>query len=148
MTSRAKGAAQSSAPAVRWYTLPLDEEGRIPSGAPKCQDGDEILCRVYGEAEPCTVVGRAWIRDEDGKDVSHLADAIAHPLPKASSGRTRSYRERQRAGLTRVSAELDERTLRRLDELCDYDGGISRADMIRSMIDGSWAEMREVKPTG
>ncbi len=63
-----------------------------------------------------------------------------------TSGRTRTYAEKQAAGITRVSAELDRQTLARLDEIC-RENGVGRADMIRAMIDSEWTELRSLRQT-
>ncbi|HEY3498031.1 MAG TPA: hypothetical protein VGK73_25205 [Polyangiaceae bacterium] len=67
------------------------------------------------------------------------------PIVKPRSGRTRSYAERRKLGKVakRVSAELDQRTLDRLNAICEHEGGWSHADMIRAMIDATWMEMRD-----
>lgn len=91
-----------------WYTLPLDEDGSIPARAPKCQDGDEILCRVGGEVVPCTVERRSGCHfvGPDGESVE--ADAIAHPLAKHSrSGKHATPRASVRLPLPPDSPELE-----------------------------------------
>ncbi|HEY3499042.1 MAG TPA: hypothetical protein VGK73_30330 [Polyangiaceae bacterium] len=59
------------------------------------------------------------------------------------SGRTRTRAERREAGWKRIDVLADARTLERLDAIRQAEGGISRADMIRTMIDGTWAAMRD-----
>lgn len=66
----------------------------------------------------------------------------------ARSGRTRTRAERRDAGWKRIDVLADARTLERLDEIREAEGGISRAEMIRTMIDGTWSEMRDAGELG
>lgn len=76
-----------------------------------------------------------------------IDDELLERAARPRSGRTRTYAEQRAAGITTVTIRLDRPTLGKLDALCD-DGGMSRADMIRAMIDAEWAEWRGLITSG
>jgi len=59
-----------------------------------------------------------------------------------SSGRTRTKAERRAAGWRRLDLLISPETARRLDDLC-ADSGMSKADLIRALVDQGWAERKE-----
>ncbi|HEY3494357.1 MAG TPA: hypothetical protein VGK73_06715 [Polyangiaceae bacterium] len=67
--------------------------------------------------------------------------AVGKAAPSRSGSRI-SYSERKEAGWTLVRAEFDARTLMRLDELRAAEGGLSRAEMLRTVVDAAWAELK------
>jgi hypothetical protein len=116
---------------IAWHTIPFDEG--VPRGAPSCQDGEEILVRIDGEAVPITCDRRHGVTalvGEDGEDVDwSRVDAIAHrPRPRPAPVRSRT---------DQFATKLLPGYVARLRAICDSEGA-TVAELIES-----WVEMEE-----
>lgn len=60
-------------------------------------------------------------------------------------GPTMSHAARRMKGWRRLEVMLDERTMGRLEEICE-ESGYSKAEQVRAMIDGDYEEWRKLVP--